>query len=500
LNRGEDANLTATWVSTVQSQGWGFIPTWFGRQAPCACGPGSTSTKCVHFTYTISSTLSTAQAQGKKEADAAISAAKALGITPTIIYHDIESYTPSTPASACDLAVIAFLGGWVGELHPNYAAGVYGNPLPAQKDFAKVSPLPDDVWIAKWPQPITDPLPSVSIWGLGSLKDNLWANSQRIHQYEDTVTSTYGGSLAHIIDPNIVDATIVRGTESKNYNFTFTSFDDPDATNGTFGLGINNINRFGTLINESLQIGQIVGYYVDSSPAAHGFLYQAGIFSSIDYPGAKYTYASGINDNNQIVGIYVDTNLHDHGFLYQLAATPAFSSIDYPGAIKTEAHGINDNNQIVGCYEDSSGVNHGFLYQEAATPPFRSIDYPGATNTVCEFLASGAYAVNGDGDIVGVYDDSSGVSHGFLYQKAATPPFSSIDYPGAKYTYANGINNNNQILGSSAAGMFLDQAGSFSTIPPSFTSVMTPSGINDYSQIVGIYYDSKGYHGFLAVP
>ncbi len=36
LNRGTDPNLTSSWVNTVKGQGWGFLPIWFGQQAPCA--------------------------------------------------------------------------------------------------------------------------------------------------------------------------------------------------------------------------------------------------------------------------------------------------------------------------------------------------------------------------------------------------------------------------------------------------------------------------------
>jgi hypothetical protein len=46
-------------------------------------------------------------------------------------------------------------------------------------------------------------------------------------------------------------------------------------------------------------------------------------YTSIDYPGATYTYAYGINASGQIVGIYLDKNDHWHGFI----ATPKTSNL-----------------------------------------------------------------------------------------------------------------------------------------------------------------------------
>lgn len=70
-NRGTDPNLTASWVSAIQGQGWGFIPIWFGTQAPCACAPSSPAGGCTPYNYVFSSDPATAQAQGTGDADAA---------------------------------------------------------------------------------------------------------------------------------------------------------------------------------------------------------------------------------------------------------------------------------------------------------------------------------------------------------------------------------------------------------------------------------------------
>jgi len=59
-----------------------------------------------------------------------------------------------------------------------------------------------------------------------------------------------------------------------------------------------------------------VGNYVDST-GQHGFLYDGGVFTTIDVPGASFTAAFGIAPSGQIVGSYFDST-GEHGFL----ATP----------------------------------------------------------------------------------------------------------------------------------------------------------------------------------
>jgi probable HAF family extracellular repeat protein len=85
-------------------------------------------------------------------------------------------------------------------------------------------------------------------------------------------------------------------------------------------------------------------------------------FTTIDVPGAFGTVALGINQRGQIVGVYNDS-MEVHGFLYDRGV---FTPIDVPGAgaSNTTARGITPAGQIVGYYRDSTGTPHGFL----ATP------------------------------------------------------------------------------------------------------------------------------------
>lgn len=70
--------------------------------------------------------------------------------------------------------------------------------------------------------------------------------------------------------------------------------------------------------------------------------------------------AIGINDGGQIVGTYEDENreYRRQGFLYDAGV---FTTLDVPDAFVSQAHHINDRGQIVGFYADSSGTFRGLV-------------------------------------------------------------------------------------------------------------------------------------------
>ena len=121
----------------------------------------------------------------------------------------------------------------------------------------------------------------------------------------------------------------------------------------------------------------------------------APTFSTIDFPGASFTVAFGINNRGEIVGNYGFADGTGHGFLLDKGN---FRTIDFPGAF-TQASGINNRGQIVG----AAGRTHGFLLDKGN---FTTIDFPGAPATA----PKGALGINDGGQIVGFY----GTSLGFL--------------------------------------------------------------------------------------
>src|SRR5581483_10498525 len=135
----------------------------------------------------------------------------------------------------------------------------------------------------------------------------------------------------------------------------------------------------------------------------HGFLFEGGTYTPIDFPGSNRTEPLGINSSGQVVGDYFgDGRLR--GFLL---SGGTFLTFDVFGSTQTTGFGVNDLGQVVGRYSAGASV-HGFLLSDGE---FTTLDFPGAAGF------SSAEGINAAGQVVGVYQDAGGRFHGFL----ATP-------------------------------------------------------------------------------
>jgi hypothetical protein len=460
---------------------------------------------CVPYTYQFSTNTTQAKTDGINEAKAAIMSAQNLGLNPTIIYHDIENYTPD--GSTCSLPVQAFLSGWDQQMQTVGKAGAYGNPSPAANDFSKASPIADDVWIAKYTA--TSQAPLLTIWSLGVLGDpTYWTNSQRIHQGQENLFQEWGSSTSYQIDPDIEDATIIAGNGSKNFStVTPVSFDYPGSC-GTYAYGINDISG-GAFINGSGQTGQIVGGYLECGGAEHAFLDSNGQFSNVDYSStAIFDIAYGINNAGQIVGAWEDSSYCMHGYLLTPGKSPV--SIDNPKAIcppggnaGTALYGINDAGQMVGSYYLAGVGSQSFVYY--GTKFYPTTSFAG----VCCTEASG---INGDAVIAGSYSNNGTQT---AFTETGTPPSwagtptSFFDAAGV-WTLGESVNNNLDVGGYYEVSYLNDyallytngaQLVSFQYMPNPSTSYDTYGyGVNDFGQLVGYYSlpAGGGIHGYVA--
>jgi uncharacterized membrane protein len=233
--------------------------------------------------------------------------------------------------------------------------------------------------------------------------------------------------------------------------------------------------------------GDIVGFYNDAAGRTHGFVRSADQFRSIDFPNARSTSARGIGPAGDIVGSYQRQDetggVPVHGFLLSRRGT--IHEVDYPGHQNTIPQRILPDGTILGCYhdEDTMGTMHGMLHSRrgfdaidesmtmhnGATPDgrfvvglftdmmdnrgkayvfedgrFMPFEVPGAASTA-------AWDVNPSRVIVGVFQDSAGVVHGFSYDGQA---FGRVDVPGARATRVFGVN-----AGGDMVGAFVDDAG-----------------------------------------
>jgi probable HAF family extracellular repeat protein len=282
---------------------------------------------------------------------------------------------------------------------------------------------------------------------------------------------------------------------SPSYRFTLLNY--PGAP-FTFAEGINPAAK-------SSKIAIVGGINTDVPSGEGGFLAKVSenktvteIYQALNDPQDPVQQnPAGINDSGDIAGVYVDSSGNYHGYE---KTGGKFIALDVPfaGASNTEPYGINNSGEIVGAYIGSDGHNHAFTYLGGT---YASFDYPGAVDSF-------AIATNSSGVIVGQYADASGW-HGFELNGGTYTPF---DVPGATETFPGGINDTGVISGfycstdecvgdlSGAQGFVLSE-GAFTTIaiPGEYCTVAL--GINNNGAIVGFYQDAAGLAaGFLATP
>jgi probable HAF family extracellular repeat protein len=140
------------------------------------------------------------------------------------------------------------------------------------------------------------------------------------------------------------------------------------------------------------------------------------------------------------------------------------------------------------------GTNTAYVYTYAANAGFTAFSVPGSTSTY-------AYGINNNGQIVGSYsNDSNCFPCGFLYQNTTS---TTITYPGAAWTNASDINDSGEVV-----GYYNDALGAthgFTEVNGTFTSIDYPGalttfvgGLNNLGDVVGTYADSNdNSHGFL---
>jgi hypothetical protein len=170
-----------------------------------------------------------------------------------------------------------------------------------------------------------------------------------------------GSGMTEILSINDADeavGTYRGGTRSGSFGLNITTDDfegiNPPHASSVVATGINGR-------------GDLVGYWTQSGRHV-GFLRKNGTYTTFSYPGSKDTEFLGITAHDYVVGSYVDTSGATHGFLlisplWKPGTT--WQSVDDPNAVgKTVATSVNVHKDIVGYYVDSTGATHGFL----ATP------------------------------------------------------------------------------------------------------------------------------------
>jgi probable HAF family extracellular repeat protein len=204
-------------------------------------------------------------------------------------------------------------------------------------------------------------------------------------------------------------------------------------------------------------------------------------YTTIDPPGADGgALGLGINNAGQVVGTSLDANLNATGFVYSAGN---FTFLAVPGAAGgSDANGINNNGDIAGDYNDADGFAHGFL----------------RIGGVFSTLDSTAYGLNDKGMVVGASFGSTHHAAGYvLFNGVSTP----IVVPGARDTYAFGINNPGDVVGTSVvpgtSSGFLLHDGVLTSFRAPGAFFTEAHGINDAGTIVGFSNDNNQSSGFV---
>jgi hypothetical protein len=287
-------------------------------------------------------------------------------------------------------------------------------------------------------------------------------------------------------------------------NFALAALDITGATT----TNLTGVSNLGTT-----NAGQAVGYFTLGTGQLESFVMNFSITSTglniaglqqVNFPGSEYTVAVKINDRGQIVGLYVDSNGAEHGFLL---SNGQYSSIDVPGAVATEALAVNNwgSPGIAGNYVDTNGTVHGFVFAGGAFIP---VNANFATNLSVNGL-------NDAGQITGTYDLGGplGVAQTFGFTGFfdwLTP----LNYPGTSYptsTLANSLNNRGEVAGQILSQhpnylqveAFLEGGGNFQPLAsnaPDSSFTAGAMGNNDQGVLVGSFQDLAGTHGAFAIP
>jgi hypothetical protein len=186
-------NRDAAWLFQVAEQGWSFILTWVGPQAPC-----------TGFNHQMSRDPATAYQQGKNNADSAVATAKQKGfLGDLVIYYDLESYSRGKDDPVCRAAVANFMQGWVEQIHAlGHTAGAYGAACTSfMSDWAVIDDPPDNVWFAHWYTNDYDE--NATVWDVPCISNASWANNQRLKQYTGGHFETWN-DLKLKIDSNVL--------------------------------------------------------------------------------------------------------------------------------------------------------------------------------------------------------------------------------------------------------------------------------------------------------
>jgi uncharacterized membrane protein len=181
-----------------------------------------------------------------------------------------------------------------------------------------------------------------------------------------------------------------------------------------------------------------------------------------------------------------------------LAPPFEYVQFDVPTGVLTRPFGVNAAGQIVGLYRDSRGASHGFLREPDDT--YTTLDYPGA-------IFTNAAGINARGEIVGRWTDANGINR--AYVRTRQGGYTSFDpalpcVAGTRPTVAHGINDIGEITGRcfdasvKELGWLRRRDGTFTILDDRDYLTVDAWTANNRGLVGGDYTDVTGLvHGYL---
>jgi hypothetical protein len=242
-------------------------------------------------------------------------------------------------------------------------------------------------------------------------------------------TDTYGVNNAGAIAGDYIDsASVQHAMVLAGKKVTIVNNKKCAATVGTGGPALYGINS----------AGAAVGWCIDAKTGLDdGFMYAKGKITPITFPKSTGTQATGINDKGEVVGLYLDSASASHGFS---KIGSKYTRIDVKGDTNTVAWGVNNKGQITVYATNTAGTFDSYL---VTGKTFKKIDNPGAgpTGTI-------VHTPNNKGDIDGTYYDTASVEKGWLLHGGK---YYDVVDPGGT-SRADGLNDKAELVGRYGSG------------------------------------------------
>jgi hypothetical protein len=256
-----------------------------------------------------------------------------------------------------------------------------------------------------------------------------------------------------------------------------------------------------TIVRGEDDFGHEVGSFVASNGDTEAFEFEPnGSVKPIVPPlsNAGFSVATGINDAGTIVGAFTENEgagvTRYRGFKLE---DGDFRAYDEGPDVGSTIFGINRKGDFVGTsfgYNGNTQPVEGYFQRASGGPPV-TITMPEASGTYAE-------GVNQSDDVIGTWIDTNNTYHGFLAQSAGVPI--SFDVPGATSTTPFSINDagveTGQMTDSSGATHgFLGSLGRFIRLDLNGATATGATTLNNDGIVVGQYLDQqKIQHGFRA--